>query len=377
MLYTDPFPNRCASSPNPCPLRHSDLLSFIAQKESRSLELREALAQTDAELASLKKKWEGIVRRAQASLSSNPSSSSSNAALPSNRSSHGPSSSMSSDRSRDGAGGSREGSHGVKESVSSTDSLLSRETIDSGKRFLNLVLGLDPSSPNEDLIPTAAISPHPSLSSQHNASGSTYTAHHRQNSSVSSGGRSSLDIFSSAARSGLAILAETVGEGSSTSSSSSSAALSETAEEEEALSPTKKLPLQQPRPITLGARRLSSLPPSPANLASSAASASSLDPTASSSASSSSQPHSLNDPFTSPSPPILSISPRPSIIRKPSSPAPLTHNPSKDPKSALSSLAESSPSALGWGKRWGDLTAGITGNLEGNEQYAFPLLLCV
>jgi hypothetical protein len=118
--------------------RHSDLLSFIAQKESRSLELREELTKTDAELASLKKKWEGIVRRAQAGLSSNPSASSSNAPSSSGRPSHALSNSTSSDRSSI-AGGGREGSHRAKESVSSTDSLLSRETIDSGKRFLNHV----------------------------------------------------------------------------------------------------------------------------------------------------------------------------------------------------------------------------------------------
>jgi hypothetical protein len=44
--------------------RHSDLLSFIAKRESKCMELREQLAQQETELASLKRKWERIVSRA-------------------------------------------------------------------------------------------------------------------------------------------------------------------------------------------------------------------------------------------------------------------------------------------------------------------------
>ncbi|KDQ10323.1 hypothetical protein BOTBODRAFT_58224 [Botryobasidium botryosum FD-172 SS1] len=44
--------------------RHADLLHFIAQKESKCLELRTQLAQHEADLLTLKKKWERIVSRA-------------------------------------------------------------------------------------------------------------------------------------------------------------------------------------------------------------------------------------------------------------------------------------------------------------------------
>ena len=43
--------------------RHADLLRFIAQKESKCLELRSQLAAHEAELAQLKRKWERIVSR--------------------------------------------------------------------------------------------------------------------------------------------------------------------------------------------------------------------------------------------------------------------------------------------------------------------------
>ncbi|KZT10378.1 uncharacterized protein LAESUDRAFT_810036 [Laetiporus sulphureus 93-53] len=43
--------------------KHADLLHFIAQKESKCLELRSQLAMHEAELAQLKRKWERIVNR--------------------------------------------------------------------------------------------------------------------------------------------------------------------------------------------------------------------------------------------------------------------------------------------------------------------------
>ena len=43
--------------------RHADLLQFIAQKESKCLELRSQLAMHEAELTQLKRKWERIVSR--------------------------------------------------------------------------------------------------------------------------------------------------------------------------------------------------------------------------------------------------------------------------------------------------------------------------
>ncbi|KAI0777297.1 hypothetical protein BD413DRAFT_490384 [Trametes elegans] len=43
--------------------KHADLLHFIAQKESKCLELRSQLAAHEAELAQLKRKWERIVSR--------------------------------------------------------------------------------------------------------------------------------------------------------------------------------------------------------------------------------------------------------------------------------------------------------------------------
>lgn len=44
-------------------LRHADLLRFIAQKESKCLELRTQLAQHEADLLLLKRKWERIVSK--------------------------------------------------------------------------------------------------------------------------------------------------------------------------------------------------------------------------------------------------------------------------------------------------------------------------
>jgi hypothetical protein len=41
--------------------RHKDLLHFIAQKESKCVELRAQLAAHEADLLQLKKKWEKIV----------------------------------------------------------------------------------------------------------------------------------------------------------------------------------------------------------------------------------------------------------------------------------------------------------------------------
>lgn len=60
--------------------RHADLLRFIAQKESKCLELRQQLAQHEADLLALKRKWERIVSRgnAGASTSSMPSPPASN-----------------------------------------------------------------------------------------------------------------------------------------------------------------------------------------------------------------------------------------------------------------------------------------------------------
>jgi hypothetical protein len=43
--------------------RHADLLQFIAQKESKCLDLRSQLATHEGELLELKRKWERIVRR--------------------------------------------------------------------------------------------------------------------------------------------------------------------------------------------------------------------------------------------------------------------------------------------------------------------------
>ncbi|KZT53742.1 hypothetical protein CALCODRAFT_500788 [Calocera cornea HHB12733] len=62
------------STPQPNPLaltlpeKHADLLTFIAQKESRVMDLRRQLTEAEHELRGLKKKWEGIVARSQAGL---------------------------------------------------------------------------------------------------------------------------------------------------------------------------------------------------------------------------------------------------------------------------------------------------------------------
>lgn len=52
--------------------RHADLLQFIAQKESKCLELRLQLAVQEAELAELKRKWERIVSRGMDRAYSSP-----------------------------------------------------------------------------------------------------------------------------------------------------------------------------------------------------------------------------------------------------------------------------------------------------------------
>lgn len=52
--------------------RHADLLQFIAQKESKCLELRSQLATQEAELAELKRKWERIVSRGMDRAYSSP-----------------------------------------------------------------------------------------------------------------------------------------------------------------------------------------------------------------------------------------------------------------------------------------------------------------
>ncbi|KAH7096138.1 hypothetical protein BKA62DRAFT_40223 [Auriculariales sp. MPI-PUGE-AT-0066] len=50
--------------------RHADLLRFIAQKESKCLELRQQLAQHEADLLAMKRKWERIVARGSGSSTS-------------------------------------------------------------------------------------------------------------------------------------------------------------------------------------------------------------------------------------------------------------------------------------------------------------------
>lgn len=56
--------------------RHADLLQFIAQKESKCLELRSQLAVHESELADLKRKWERIVSRGMDRAYSSPLTSS-------------------------------------------------------------------------------------------------------------------------------------------------------------------------------------------------------------------------------------------------------------------------------------------------------------
>ncbi|KAI8985027.1 hypothetical protein BD414DRAFT_490079 [Trametes punicea] len=56
--------------------KHADLLRFIAQKESKCLELRSQLAVHEAELAQLKRKWERIVSRGMDRAYAHPSGSS-------------------------------------------------------------------------------------------------------------------------------------------------------------------------------------------------------------------------------------------------------------------------------------------------------------
>ncbi|KAG6831474.1 hypothetical protein H0H92_010383 [Tricholoma furcatifolium] len=55
--------------------KHSELLHFIAQKESKCLELRSQLAANEAELLQLKRKWERIVNRGLLDTPTSPPSS--------------------------------------------------------------------------------------------------------------------------------------------------------------------------------------------------------------------------------------------------------------------------------------------------------------
>ncbi|KAG6875014.1 hypothetical protein C0992_005556 [Termitomyces sp. T32_za158] len=54
---------QCERQPLTLVEKHSDLLHFIAQKESKCLELRSQLANLEAEIVQLKRKWERIVNR--------------------------------------------------------------------------------------------------------------------------------------------------------------------------------------------------------------------------------------------------------------------------------------------------------------------------
>ncbi|KAI0073648.1 hypothetical protein K474DRAFT_1710539 [Panus rudis PR-1116 ss-1] len=67
-------PPSAASDRGPLTLteKHADLLRFIAQKESKCLELRSQLAVHEAELAELKRKWERIVSRGMDRAYSSP-----------------------------------------------------------------------------------------------------------------------------------------------------------------------------------------------------------------------------------------------------------------------------------------------------------------
>ncbi|CDZ98430.1 hypothetical protein [Phaffia rhodozyma] len=141
--------------------KHADLLSFIAQKESRCLELREQLAQNEAELANLKKKWTTVVSRASA------------------RSANELNPPFSANQNRTNNAGNGQGSGGNLSSVASLgahpEGLLSSETIQSGKRLLNLVLGVDldePSSvsPSSESTPLPTPPPSASLASVPNSS---------------------------------------------------------------------------------------------------------------------------------------------------------------------------------------------------------------
>ncbi|KAI0292884.1 hypothetical protein BC826DRAFT_1105288 [Russula brevipes] len=64
-VRTCSMPQRAAPQPVVLTLaeRHADLLQFIAQKESKCLDLRSQLATHEGELLELKRKWERLVRR--------------------------------------------------------------------------------------------------------------------------------------------------------------------------------------------------------------------------------------------------------------------------------------------------------------------------
>ncbi|KAF9443490.1 hypothetical protein P691DRAFT_713223, partial [Macrolepiota fuliginosa MF-IS2] len=62
-LYSAPVTPGRERPPLTLTEKHADLLRFIAQKESKCLELRSQLAIHETELAQLKRKWERIVNR--------------------------------------------------------------------------------------------------------------------------------------------------------------------------------------------------------------------------------------------------------------------------------------------------------------------------
>ncbi|EPQ53439.1 hypothetical protein GLOTRDRAFT_116917 [Gloeophyllum trabeum ATCC 11539] len=98
--------------------KHADLLHFIAQKESKCLELRSALAKEEEELVALKRKWERIVHRGLQRASLPPSS-------PASPLAEGPASPA-----------LRRG-HSLRESTSSTSTYATTATTSSGSNRLS------------------------------------------------------------------------------------------------------------------------------------------------------------------------------------------------------------------------------------------------
>ncbi|KAL7415171.1 hypothetical protein BDY24DRAFT_440110 [Mrakia frigida] len=326
--------------------KHSDLLSYIAQKESKSLELREALAQNDSELASLKKKWSNIVSRSQ---SGRPSPSSTNTHLPTG--------SIPTSSAASLLGGADGGAGG----------LLSPESLQSGKRFLTSLLGVGAGGEEEDVSGEGSSS---------NGLSSSLSPTKKSNGTTTRPAppRTSLDLLGSVVRSGLDMVSE--------------------AREEPSSPPPKTNSSLPPRPLALSSssarsKRLSLM----SSTSSSSSSTSSTAPSSLDLANnivnprgSSSQGGSFDSTTSSSSTSSSLFSLTPTDERSSAWGVDANKETSgreqhdhrlagigedeeptrtRDPRSLMEEMASSSGSSLsggGWGKRWGDLATSLTGN---------------
>ncbi|EIN08826.1 hypothetical protein PUNSTDRAFT_120390 [Punctularia strigosozonata HHB-11173 SS5] len=167
--------------------KHADLLSFIAQKEARCMELRTQLATHEAELAELKRKWERIVHRGfDRAYASSPSAGSNIASSSANGSS--PRDSQPSVDLSLNMGGLKEGVQGVGRMLAGLADLSA-----ASPKSPASVQPRSPLNPHLRSLSTAARSSHASTSSISTAA--TMTTNYSAGTRLSQGSNSSLTSF--------------------------------------------------------------------------------------------------------------------------------------------------------------------------------------